>query len=377
MSDREKEKKNCELLYKYLIETIKNNEKGKQIDLLFNKYMRKKNRLKYKDFKIRLAKLEDIGTEVSSYVEIYETKNEIVDSDEESEEEDDNKMEEEEVELESGKDTPNPIHIIESSDSDSYESQNEAELEPQERIYQNLARNPYQTIDRNKICRITEIEKYLDAKGINIDSDSLQTGLLYFMKKSIESLKRISHESQFNEERNINRYYTQVKKDQVEKGNAQLVVTKDPLSDFKFSEKREDELQKLYDDIINHNREEEEAKRMEESKTKSEGKTKKQFSEDTEIFKMIFKMKQDKAKDNETTDKLNEDQNMAVAFFINGKNEAKEKNDTFLAKRSEMDNTLHRDSNRTYISHKHLICYLEENRRYKRSKYLMKAYMQR
>ena len=232
----------------------------------------------------------------------------------------------------------------------------------------------YDSAKKGLFCDSSKLGEVLLSKGLEDGQEQLENGLLYFMKETIEELKQVSKEAQFNEDRNIGRFYNPVKKD--EEGNCKLLVLRDPLGDYKFAEKRELELEKFYEDKILNNREKEE-KRIEEAKlTKNEPKKKKLFNEDSEILKMISKMKLEKAKDADSLTKQAEDINQAIQFFVQGPGTEKETREGLLGKREEMG----ADGNRVkrsgvHISHKHLTFYLESNLRYKKSRHLLTAYM--
>ena len=232
----------------------------------------------------------------------------------------------------------------------------------------------YDSSKRGLFCDSGKLGEVLASKGLDEGLEQLETGLLYFLKDTIDELKQISREAQFNEDRNIGRFYNTVKKD--EEGNCKLVVLRDPLGDYKFAEKRELELEKFYEDKILNNREKEE-KRLEEAKlAKNEPKKKKQFNEDSEILKMISKMKLEKAKDVDTSTRQAEDMNQAIQFFVQGTGAEKDAKEGLLGKRDDIDAEGGRGKTAgAHISHKHLIFYLENNLRYKKSRHLLTAYM--
>lgn len=232
----------------------------------------------------------------------------------------------------------------------------------------------YDSAKRGLFCDSNKLAEVLLSKGLEEGQEQLETGLLYFLKETIEELKQVSREAQFNEDRNIGRFYNTIKKD--DEGNCKLLVLRDPLGDYKFTEKRELELEKFYEDKILNNREKEE-RRIEEAKlTKNEPKKKKQFNEDSEILKTISKMKLDKAKDVESTTKQAEDMNQAIQFFVQGPGNEKDNRDGLLGKRDEIGaDGLKIKKNGVHVSHKHLIFYLENNLRYKKSRHLLSAYM--
>lgn len=232
----------------------------------------------------------------------------------------------------------------------------------------------YDSAKRGLFCESNKLGEVLLNKNLEDGQEQLENGLLYFMKETIEELKQISKEAQFNEDRNIGRFYNIIKKE--DEGNCKLIVLRDPLGDFKFAEKRELELEKFYEDKILNNREKEE-KRIEEAKlAKNEPKKKKQFNEDSEILKTISKMKLDKAKDVESTTKQAEDMNQAIQFFVQGPGNERDNRDGLLGKREELggDGAKTKKSG-AHISHKHLIFFLENELRYKKSKHLLTAYM--
>ena len=81
-------------------------------------------------------------------------------------------------------------------------------------------------------------------------------------------------------------------------------------------------------------------------------------------------------KDNENSAKNTEDQNQCIELFVKGR-DTLQKNDISLLGKRESINMEANDSTVYNLSMKHLIFFLENNPRFKKSKYLFKAYMSR
>ena len=105
---------------------------------------------------------------------------------------------------------------------------------------------------------------------------------------------------------------------------------------------------------------------------------KKQNEDDfSEIFKILQKTRQEKMKDNDSTQKNTEDQNRCIELFAKGqKDKGNMLNDTktMLNKRENLNENKKGEGFSKNLTIKHLIFYLENHERWEKSKLLYKAY---
>ena len=244
--------------------------------------------------------------------------------------------------------------------------------------------NKFQYIQREEeddgIFKRENLKVLFNKFGTNNLEEDLETGLIYYMRNIVKKLRKISKESQCNEENHQLKYYTILEKDEdAEKSNANLIIIKDPLGDYKFAEKRDLEMEKFYENKIQKNREKEITKEEEEVKMRIdeiEKKKKKKINVDSEIFKMLSKMKLEKIKDLDNTTKFNEDQNKSIFNLIKGQNPQKINLPDF-KKKDDYSSLKKKNSESAHISHKHLIHFLENDLNFRKSKYLLEAYMKK
>jgi hypothetical protein len=111
--------------------------------------------------------------------------------------------------------------------------------------------------------------------------EDLETGFITYMDRMIQDLITISKEAQNNDEHNAHTFYKLVDKDPtVEETRNNVVTVNDPFSDYKFAEKRENEMEKFYEDKIQNNREKEaKAEEMKAAMGAEDKKKKSQFNE--------------------------------------------------------------------------------------------------
>lgn len=107
-------------------------------------------------------------------------------------------------------------------------------------------------------------------------------------------------------------------------------------------------------------------------------KRKKQNEDDfNEIFKVLYKTRQEKMKDNDSTQKNTEDQNRCIELFAKGvKEKNNELNNTkqMLNKRENSNVNMKGEPYSMNLTMKHLIFYMENNEKWNKSKLLCRAY---
>ncbi len=112
--------------------------------------------------------------------------------------------------------------------------------------------NYSENMNESNLIKKDKLYSILAQSGLRGVTDELQTGLIYYMGSVIKDLRKICEQSQCNEESYKDRFFRMIDKEKLEenKRQANLVIIKDPLGDFKYAEKRELEIEKFYDDKI-------------------------------------------------------------------------------------------------------------------------------
>ena len=90
----------------------------------------------------------------------------------------------------------------------------------------------------------------------------------------------------------------------------------------------------------------------------------------------MLKNKLDRMKDNENSLKNTEEQNQQIKYFIEGSSNQPKTDLTMLGKRQSM-NYDRKDSSMMSLNKKHLIFFLENHPRYRKSKILLKALLKK
>jgi hypothetical protein len=88
----------------------------------------------------------------------------------------------------------------------------------------------------------------------------------------------------------------------------------------------------------------------------------------------MYKNKMERMKDNDTSGKNTEDQNQCIRMFAEGRENRNRGELNFLGKRESSNMDLN-DLSIKNLTMKHLIFFLENDAKYRKSKYLFKAYM--
>ena len=90
----------------------------------------------------------------------------------------------------------------------------------------------------------------------------------------------------------------------------------------------------------------------------------------------MYKNKSERMKENENSQKNTEDQNQCIKLFVEGR-DSRPKNDLTILGKRESSTAEITDPAVFNLSMKHLIFFLEQDPRFRRSKLLFKAYMSR
>lgn len=163
-----------------------------------------------------------------------------------------------------------------------------------------------------------------------------------------------------------------------------LVLVTDVVDRFANASARERKLQDFYDTKIKGNRERDEAANREKSlqatitgQPKEPEKPKsKAFNEDHEIMSILSKMKQLKVKENEKVQATGNSANEAIEKLMDEDNKKKKKKlDGLLERRAEMDFRSQVKSEIVTVARKHLLFFLQNDPYFRKSKFLLQAYL--
>lgn len=209
---------------------------------------------------------------------------------------------------------------------------------------------------------------------------AITEGLNAYLFRLVDELRKVALQGQGLGERE-NRYYTLLEKND-EGRNASLVTLGDPFSDFKLAEKREIELEKYYENKMLNNRSKEEQALEKEKEDRpdpppDDKRKKNEFNEDHEVLKTLSKIKMEKSKETNSLEKQGQEQNKTIEMFLKN-TESQAAEGEVLAKRERMGGSAPASATRgLYVENKHLIHFLENDRYFRKSKFLLKAYFNR
>lgn len=207
----------------------------------------------------------------------------------------------------------------------------------------------------------------------------LEYGLLLYMSELMDGLISVSKDP-----RSFDDVILPVSDKRSGNSDMSLALVTDVVDRFANTYARERKLQDFYDAKIKGNRERDEAANREKSlqativgQPKEPEKPKpKGFNEDHEIMSILSKMKQLKVKENEKVQATGNSANEAIEKLMDEDNNKKKKKlDGLLERRAEMDFRNQIKSEVVTVARKHLLFFLQNDPYFRKSKFLLQAYL--